>query len=273
MRALMRLALALNNVAVSAAPWRVLSSAATVAGARYAVVSASVFGRRNVIVADPSGRRSICCHVNAAASLTRARVSRIVRMRAISRSARFFATAGDSIPRPRGRGRHAVASMRATAAAVIPADCRTVPPASRWSRTARLTAARTSAAAVGFVGAPASLWAALDGGEGRAEGRWPGAGVGEVLDEGGECFRIGRKRGGVDCAGEGFPFAPTVPVALSRRGGEGGGQALDAGRRTRAGEGEVVHGGGLRWPGVLVEPGGWSGWRAGSACPNLRATS
>ena len=92
--------------AVSAAPRR---SAATVVGARYAVVSASVFGRRKVIVADPSGRLSICFHVKAAASLTRARVSRILRMRAISRSARAFAVAGESMPWPRGRGRYAVA--------------------------------------------------------------------------------------------------------------------------------------------------------------------
>ena len=155
MRRLICAALEPNRGAVPVAPWRISSRAATVAGARQAVLTVSVFGRRNVIVADPSGRRSICCHVNAAASLTRAKVSRIVRMTASSRAARAFAVAGDSMPRPRGRGWYA--------AAVMPVDWRTAPPAARWSRIARLTAARTSAVAVGLVAAPtltAKRWAA-----------------------------------------------------------------------------------------------------------------
>ena len=43
------------------------------------MVSASVFGRRNVMVAEPSGRCSTWRHVNAAASETRAKQSRMVR--------------------------------------------------------------------------------------------------------------------------------------------------------------------------------------------------
>ena len=67
---------------------------------------------------------------------------------------------------------------------------------------------------------------ALDGGECVADSRGLGAGAGEGLDEGGECFRAGRKRGGVVLAGEGFPFAPTVAEpgrqALRRRVSRGG---------------------------------------------------